>query len=97
MAIKVRLLPQAEADYFGIYAYTYENFGEEQAEKYTSGLLDAFDLIAEHTLIGRDIGHIRAGYYRYEHESHTIYYRKDESGVAIVRILGAKQDPLRHL
>ncbi|NKB57111.1 MAG: hypothetical protein GKS00_12350 [Alphaproteobacteria bacterium] len=97
MAASYRLLPKAEADYFDIYAYTYENFGEHQAEKYTGGLLDAFTLITEHTRIGRDIGHIRPGYFRYDYESHTIFYKQDRDGIAIVRILGERQDPLRHL
>lgn len=97
MTIKYRLLPQAEADYFGIYAYTYEEFGEDQAEKYISGLLDAFTLITEHSRIGRNISHIRAGYFRYEYESHVIYYRQDQAEIFIVRVLGNKQDPLRHL
>lgn len=97
MAAEFRLLPKAEADYFTIYAYTYENFGEAQAEKYIGGLLDSFTLITEYKRIGRDIDHIRAGYFRYEYERHTIYYRLDQDGISIVRILGDRQDPLRHL
>ena len=97
MASRFRLLPKAKADYFDIYAYTYENFGEDQAEKYTGGLFDAFSLITEHNHIGRAISHIRAGYFRYEYEGHTIYYKRDQKGISIVRILGGKQDPLRHL
>ncbi len=97
MPVKYRLLPKAEADYYDIYAYTYETFGEDQAEKYTSGILDVFTLITEHNHIGRDIGYIRVGYFRYEFEGHTVYYRQDQEGIAIVRILGGKQDPLQHL
>lgn len=97
MTTKYRLLPKAEADFYDIYAYTYENFGEDQAEKYTDGLIDAFTLITEHPHIGRDIGYLRMGYFRYECEAHTIYYRQDRSEISIVRILGGKQDPLRHL
>lgn len=50
--------------------------------------------------IGRllpNIGHIRAGYFRYEYESHTVYYKQDQDKISIIRILGEKQDPLRHL
>lgn len=97
MATRYKLLPQAEADYFAIYVYTHENFGEAQAEKYIGGLLDTFTLITEYNGIGRDIGHVRAGYFRYEYESHTIYYRQDQDGISIVRILGERQDPMRHL
>ena len=97
MPVSYRLLPKAEADYFTIYAYTFETFGEAQAEKYIAGLLDAFDLITQYNRIGRDIGHIRAGYFRYEYGSHTIYYRLDRAELLIVRILGERQDPLRHL
>lgn len=97
MGTKYRLQPKAYADYLEIYAYTFEKFGADQAEVYTTGLLNAFDLITRHNQIGRDIGHIRAGYSRLEYESHTIYYRVDAKGVTIVRVLSAKQDPLQHL
>jgi len=97
MTTKHRLLPKAETDFYEIYAYTYENFGEDKAEDYTGGLLDAFALISEHIRIGRDIGHIRAGYFRYEYKAHTVYYRQDQVGILIVRILGREQDPMRHL
>lgn len=97
MAVSYRLSPKAEDDTFGIYAYTHENFGEAQAEKYFSGLLDAFTLITEHRRIGRGIGHLRAGYFRYEYESHTIFYRLEADEVVIVRVLGRHQDVERHL
>lgn len=97
MATRFRLSPKARADYVAIYAYTVANFGEDQAERYTSRLLDAFEIITRHNSVGRDIGHIRKGYFRLEHEGHTIYYSIDAQGVVIVRILGARQAPLRHL
>ena len=97
MATRYRLLPQAEADYFAIYVYTYENFSEARAEKYIGGLLDTFTLFTEYNSIGRGISHVRAGYFRYEYESHTIYYRHDQDGISNVRIVGERQDPIRYL
>ncbi len=97
MAIKYQLLPKAESDYFAIYAYTYEKFGETQAEKYTEGLLDAFTLITEHHRIGRKIAHIRTGYYCFDYKSHSIFYKQDGRKIVIVRVLGNRQDPSRHL
>ena len=38
------------------------------------------------------VDHIRPGYRRSVYESHAIYYRIDEAGVLIVRILG-QQNP----
>lgn len=97
MAIRYRLLPRAETDFFNIYAYTHSAFGAAQADKYTEGLIDAFTRITEYQRIGRDVSHIRPGYFRYEFKSHSIYYRLEQDRVTIIRILGQKQDPLRHV
>jgi antitoxin ParD1/3/4 len=39
---------------------------------------------------------IRPGLLRWEHESHVVFFRKIESGVRIVRVLGERQQPERH-
>lgn len=75
--------------------YTILQFGREQAHAYRDGLLETFDALAEHPLMGSDQRHVRPGLGRHVYQSHTVYYRPERNGVVILRILGPGQDPLR--
>ncbi len=91
MTIQYRLSEKAKEDYFSIYAYSFEQFGEAQAEEYTNGLLDIFNLITEQTKIGKNINYLREGYFCYTYKSHAIYYKLDDEGILIIRVLGQRQ------
>jgi plasmid stabilization system protein ParE len=47
--------------------------------------------------MGHSIEDIRAGYYRFTHARHVIFYKKFEEGVRIVPVLHIAMDPERHL
>ena len=91
------LTREAEADVIDIYRYSVENFGETQADTYHDGLSDCFRLLADTPLIGRDYGFLRLGLRRYEHASHSVYYRLTDTGLLILRVLHRRMDPARHL
>ena len=91
-----RLTREAEADIVDIYRYSVENFGEAQADAYHDRLSDCFGLLADTPLIGRDYGFPRTGLRRYEHASHSVYYRLTDSGILILRVLHRRMDPARH-
>lgn len=82
----------------GIWEYSYENFGFNQANKYTDGLWAAFQALADRAptsgLTRNDIG---PGYRSQFYESHTIYFQNADYGVAIIRILSQRMDPVKHL
>jgi toxin ParE1/3/4 len=61
------------------------------------GLANCFAQLSEMADMGRRIDHIRAGYYRFTHARHLIFYKKIEGGVRIVRVLHIAMDPERHL
>jgi len=54
-------------------------------------------LLADQQSFGTDYSFIQLGLLRYEYRSHSIYYQLTEDGILVVRILGAKQDPARHI
>jgi len=60
-------------------------------------LVSALDTLSRQPLIGSDQGHVRPEVRRYIYGSHAVYYRVIDDGIVILRILGAGQDPLRHL
>jgi toxin ParE1/3/4 len=80
-----RTLPKAQ----------YKN-GALPAEKYVLGLHEAFRRLAEFPDIGRDARHIRPGYFRMEVASHTVFYRKTDEGILIIRVLHERMDFARH-
>lgn len=72
-----------------IYRYTRERWGEEQADRYVTGLFDSFGKISSHQVVSRpvpaDFG-VDGFYFRYER--HVVYWRRLASGdIGIVTIL----------
>lgn len=92
-----RLSKLADKDIGNIASYTIQRFGIRQARIYRDGLFKAFEMISEFPLIGSDQSQIKENIRRHVHEQHSIYYRADADGIFILRILGAGEDPLRHL
>ena len=91
------LTNKAESEIEEIYEYSILNFGLTTAQDYLSGLHDCFELLADHQSWGSNYGFILTGLLRYEYRSHSIYYQSVEQGILIVRVLGDRQDPARHI
>jgi len=92
-----RLSKNAVQDVKSIYRYSLENFGGHRANEYAADMEACLSLLTDNPEMGRDFAEIREGLRRHEHQSHVIYYRKDKNDILILRILGAAQDPARHL
>jgi toxin ParE1/3/4 len=88
---------KADEDLTEIWLFSYERFGEAQADAYVLALEERFQLLAEQPLLGRKIDHIRAGYLRYAHASHLIYYILNVGGIFIVRVLHSSMDTEQHI
>ena len=86
--LKYELSRAADRDLDDIYVYTFREFGVLQADVYFESLEDCLTKLAENPLLGVDASNVRAGYRRFVHQRHTLYYRKIRTGVRIVRILG---------
>jgi toxin ParE1/3/4 len=89
--------PAASADIDGIYDYTEENWGYEQAEAYAFGLKDACLTVASGARRGRHIGGLKAGYLALAYRSHFVIYRDRDTRIIIVRILHQRMNIMRHL
>jgi toxin ParE1/3/4 len=94
MANKVRLRQQAQDDLDALATYSLESFGAAQAVRYKSNFLKALDLLGVFPQMGPETD-IREGLRRHVHASHAIYYRVDDEGIVVTRILGPGQDPTR--
>jgi len=72
-----------------LYAYTIERWGEDQADKYLSGLFARFEAIVSNDVLWRPVPpelEITAWVSRYEH--HYIYWKQlDDGRVGIMAVL----------
>ncbi len=91
-----RLSQRARLDLFEIADYTLDSWGIEQANRYVSSLYECFALLSDSPRIGRPCEKVRAGYRRIEHEKHVIFYRIEEDGILISRVLHQRMLPSRH-
>lgn len=83
----------ARLDLVEIGEYTLDRWGIEQAIRYLDSLEKCFERVAANPEIGRKCDRLRKGYRRMEHEKHVVFYRRDDSGVLIVRILHRRMLP----
>lgn len=94
---RIELSEAADRDLTTIYSYSHQQFGERQADRYLLALEDCFARLAEMPRLGRSIESLRAGYFRFEHASHTVFYTIIPDGIRVVRVLHQRMDPERHL
>jgi len=92
-----QLTKKAENEIGDIYEYSILNFGLAIAQEYVLGLHDCFNLLSENQSWGNNYSFITPDLHRYEYRSHSIYYQANENTTLIVRILGKRQDPARHI
>lgn len=82
-----------------LYAYTIERWGEEQADKYLSGLFARFEAIVSKEILWRPVRpefEIEAWVTRYEH--HFVYWKQlDDGRVGIMAILHERMHQVARL
>ena len=85
----IRIQEAASRRLDGIYRYTRDRWGEDQAEKYIAGLFAAFDEIEDRGVASKPIPAefgVDGFFFRYEH--HFVYWRRLSNGdIGIVTIL----------
>ena len=72
-----------------IYRYTRDQWGPEQADRYITGLFEAFDKIATHEVVSRPVpAEFSVEGYCFRHERHFVYWRRLSNGdIGIVTVL----------
>ena len=92
-----RLAPAATRDLEGIWHYTLNEWGIEQAHRYTDELTSAFDQLASNPQFGIACDYIRKGYRRSRVGRHAIYFRITGYGIAVIRVLHDRMDAPQRL
>ena len=86
----------AESDLKSILRYTLRTWGVEQARRYSLGLRECFQLLADNPSLGRKCGSVRSGLRRFEHGKHVVFYVSTPEGVLIARVLHQQMIPVRY-
>ncbi len=94
---KYALSGEADSDIQQIARESVKRWGFTRAEKYVLGLHETFQRLADFPEMGRDASRVRVGYMQIESAHHSIFYRKTEQGILIIRILHERMDFRRHL
>lgn len=82
----------AKQDLIDIWVYTFDEWGEFQADKYLNDLDAIFILLAEQPLICRERTEISPPVRIHHHAYHLIVYTIADDGINIVRVLHEKMD-----
>ncbi|MCC5867639.1 MAG: type II toxin-antitoxin system RelE/ParE family toxin [Gammaproteobacteria bacterium] len=90
--LKLRVTPKAESDLIGIWVYTCEEWGVDQADKYLDQLEAGMKQLINHPLLGADYVHVLPGYRRLQVERHAVFYRVHEPEVLVIRVLHEDMD-----
>ena len=91
---KYHLTNLAVSDLDSIWDYTFNTWGEKQADEYYLALVETFSLIAKRPCyLDREYTEIHSGLYRRVCRKHLVFYRLIQNGdVEIVRILHQRMD-----
>ena len=85
---------EAQIDIENIWLYTFERWSLEQADRYFNLILDEIEYLTQNPTSGKDIQHLRKGYYQAKVKSHFIFYRinLEENKLEIIRVLHQQMD-----
>ncbi len=85
---------EAGKDLERIWAYTFEMWSLEQADRYTNQIIEEIKYIANKPENGQDFSYVRKGYLRSKVKLHYIFYKinKKNNIVEFIRILHQRMD-----
>jgi len=95
--MRLRLSDRARADLDGIWEYTAQRWGVDQAEAYLRIVNQAIALLRENPRLGRSASDVKPGYFKFVTLSHVIYYKLPPGTLDVIRILHKSMDVERHL
>jgi toxin ParE1/3/4 len=88
-----QLTTKAKSDLRQIAIFTERRWGREQRNIYLKQLDDAFHLLADTPLAGKECDYIKKGYRKFPQGSHVIFYKAGSiSKIEIIRILHKHMD-----
>lgn len=90
------LSEKAKADLRGIWNFTDDRWGEQQADTYYREIIKTIELLAMGDRQGRKAD-VRDGYLKYPIGRHFVYFTRENDRIKVVRVLHQSMDVDRHL
>jgi toxin ParE1/3/4 len=87
----------ALADLEAIWAYTAEQWGIEQAERYLQGLFGCLEELAANPRLGRERDDVKAGYRSFPQGRHVVFFVIASEGIEVIGIVHQSADVDAHL
>jgi toxin ParE1/3/4 len=88
---------KARIDLNNIWHYSYERYGEKQADKYYDELIVGMQAIQQNPQIGVACDYIRSGYRQYKINEHFVFYQITERTLHIMRVLHQSMDAVQNM
>ena len=95
--LKLSITPKAESDLIGIWVYTCDEWGADQADIYLDQLENGMKQLISYPLLGANYAHMLPGYRRLQVEHHAVFYQVLEPEVLVVRVLHEDMDAPKKL
>lgn len=86
MTIKYCIRALAKADLESIWLYTYEQWGEIQADTYLKALIQRFKWLSKNPRLGKSRDDIKQGYFCFPEGMHLIFYIVKNNQIEIIGI-----------
>ncbi len=95
--MKIRITGPAQKDLRGIWRYTRQRWGDEQADEYLLQLENRIHWLSQHRGLWIERADIREGLYAYSEGRHLILYIFRGEVLTVLRVLHTQMDVRRHL
>ena len=92
-----RLTPAARSDIRSIWAYTDDEWGSAQADRYLGQIEETLELLVRNPTLGRPRDEVRAGFRSHSAGRHMIFYRMAGGDIEIARILHQRMNARLHI
>ena len=90
---RFQLTTKAKSDLKQIAIFTERRWGREQRNLYLKQFDDAFHLLADTPMAGKECDYIKKGYRKFPQGSHVIFYKaSSQNNIEIIRILHKHMD-----
>ena len=93
----LRISERAEAGLRAIWRWSFDRFGEAQADRYLDELDDGLQKCGAEPEDGKQRDAVRAGYWSKLVRKHVVFYTITVDEVLIQRVLHGSMDPPRHV
>jgi toxin ParE1/3/4 len=92
--VSYKISVKASEDIENIWLYTFENWSQEQADRYVNLIFNEIEYLAKSPESGKDFSHFRKNYRCSKVKSHIIFYRyfEKQDEIEIIRILHQRMD-----